>query len=135
MSWLTVAMILAVVIAVVLFTRRDRAGGGGTGPGPDAWVLSKLRQAGSDLNKAHPIEFFLYFPSSEAADRVAAKLESQGFTVKSGVNPKSKDQWSVAATKSLVPELAEMVRLRSTLGELAATEHGSYDGWGTEVVK
>ena len=75
MSWLIAAVVI-VVVAILLALRF--AGREAT---PDVRVLSQLRQAGSDLNKPHPIEFFLYFSSEEGRNRAASQLRSLGFAV------------------------------------------------------
>ena len=101
---------------------------------PDAQVLAQLRKAGSDLSKAHPIEFFLYAPNKEAAERLESQVRALHFETK--VQPAAQgSQWLVLATKSMVPKQADLVLVREKLTALAAAEKGEYDGWGTPVVK
>jgi hypothetical protein len=124
-------LVLVCAIATLLFVwpRVARAQ-----QGLDAQVIAQLRKAGSNLAKPHQIEFFLYVATREAAERLASKVRQLHFDVK--VEPAAKgSDWLVLATKSLVPAESELVRLRTTFGELAAAENGTYDGWGTEVVK
>ena len=45
-------------------------------------VIEQLRLAGSNLSKPHPIDFYIYVPSQESANRVAAALSPQGFQTK-----------------------------------------------------
>ena len=101
---------------------------------PDSQVIAQLRMAGSDLSKPHPIEFFLYVPTREAAERVGSRLRALNF--EANVTPAAQGpEWLVLATKLMRPEKAELVRLRKVFGELVAAEKGQYDGWGTPVVK
>jgi len=101
---------------------------------PDAQVLAQLRKAGSDLSKPHPIEFFLYAPSKEAAQRLEAQVRALHFETK--VQPAAQgSEWLVLATKSMVPRQADLVSVREKFTALAAAEKGQYDGWGTPVVK
>ena len=72
---------------------------------PDARVLAQLRKAGSDLSKPHAIEFFLYVPTREAAERLASKLRTIKFETKVAASPQA-DHWLVSATKSMVPDEA-----------------------------
>jgi hypothetical protein len=130
MTWTTVTVILLVIVAVWAMLHRI-----GSNTQPDVQVLRRLRKAGSDLTKRHPIEFFLYFPSRESRDRIASTLQAQGFSMQAGENLKSAKSWSIVATGSMVPTAPELVCLRAELGALAAAENGDYDGWGTEVVK
>jgi Regulator of ribonuclease activity B len=131
MSWPIVAIIVVVAIATLLFALNRN----GREAAPDIRGLSLLRQGGSDLSKPHQVEFFLHFASKEDGDRVAEKLRLQGFVISRSESSKGVHPWTVVATRSMVPEVTELVRLRSTLTELAAAEHGDYDGWGSPVVK
>jgi hypothetical protein len=100
----------------------------------DGQVIAQLKKAGSNLKKSHEIEFFLYFPSKDAADRVVMKLIAQGFTAKvdqSANGPELK----VFATKSMIPTETALVNIRNQFDAMALAEQGEYDGWGTSVVK
>ena len=121
----------AVIVFAISFTKSathsDRSG--------DAEVVAQLRKAGSDLSKPHPVEFFLYFPSKAAADRVSDKLNSMGFDVAVEPAAQGKLPWLAYATKSMVPASAELERLRSVFDALSASEQGEYDGWETPIVQ
>ena len=101
---------------------------------PDEAVLNQLRKAGSDLSKPHPVEFFLYFPSQDFAERAKTHVQSAGFAAKVE-HAAQGETWLCFATKSAVPELATMQKIRKDLGALATSLSGVYDGWGTSVVK
>ena len=102
---------------------------------PDVAGLSKLRQAGSNLRSPHSMEFFLYFPSKEAAQRASLELTREGFVVEVKPSASSSGSWLTLAKKNMVPAVAELVQIRESLSKLAATEHGQYDGCGASVVK
>jgi hypothetical protein len=125
-----VAVALVLVVAVLAFLRRA-----GAEVAPDAQVLSHLRQAGSDLSKTHHVEFFMYFPDEEAAQRIASRLVPQGFGVRVEPAADGRSEWLVLATRPMVPQAAELERLRGHLTALASSEGGSYDGWGAPVVQ
>ena len=127
---IVIACVVAVVIGAVVFLRVA-----GSDAAPDVAVLSQLRQAGSDLNKPHNIEFCLYLPNQAAAERVATKLVHQGFGASVSAAAAGRSGWLLLATRTMVPEVAELVRLRALLSSLAIAEQGEYDGWGTPVVK
>jgi hypothetical protein len=42
--------------------------------------------------------------------------------------------WVIHGNKKNGPSEAELLRLRRWFDEIAATQNGDYDGWGTEVV-
>ena len=103
-------------------------------PNPDAEVIEQLRQAGSDLSKPHPIEFYFYFPTEGAADKACEKLASQSYSVV--VRPSASTNESLClATKSLIPTVDELNRLSSEFEALATELGGEYDGWGSPVVQ
>jgi len=100
----------------------------------DLAVIQQLANAGSDLSKPHPIEFFLYFPSEQLAQSAAAQVRQAGFQAKVELGAEKKN-WLCLATKSLVPAHAALVAIRAQFEELASNLGGEYDGWGTPVVQ
>jgi regulator of RNase E activity RraB len=103
-------------------------------PDLDQSVLVQLRKAGSDLTKPHHIEFFLYFPTQPVADQAALTIRKAGFEVEAR-NAAQGDHWLCFATKTMVPELSDLQKIRGDFVRLAASMNGEYDGWGTQVVK
>jgi Regulator of ribonuclease activity B len=100
----------------------------------DGRVIAQLHQAGSDVTKPHPVEFFFYFSSQETADRVAARLNDFGLASK--VEPAAHgEEWAILASKTMIPTDADMTQLRDAFEKIAAAEHGTYDGWGSPVVR
>jgi hypothetical protein len=94
----------------------------------DDAVIDQLRAAGSDLSKPHPLDFYIYVPTEEAARRVAATLTGEGFQVAvrtAATGP----GWLALASKTLVPSPAALASIRQRLTKVAATEGGEYDGW------
>ena len=103
-------------------------------PNSDAEVIEQLRLAGSNLEKPHPIEFFLYFPTETAAGSACDVLKSRSFSV--SVRPSaSTSEFLCLAEKPLIPTVDELNRLTSELESLAARLGGEYDGWGSPVVE
>jgi regulator of RNase E activity RraB len=107
---------------------------GGTQNDPDEQVLEQLKAAGSDLSKPHKIEFFLYFPTEEKADRAATEIKKEAATVEVRLGSDGND-WLCFATKEMVPKHSDLVRLREIFNAVAMKSNGEYDGWGTAVVK
>jgi regulator of RNase E activity RraB len=100
----------------------------------DRAVLQQLREAGSDLSKPHQIEFYLYFPTEEAAGKAAEKLEAEGFE---GEMRRAPDltRWMCLVYQQMVPELSKIAALKRRLGKLAQEFGGEYDGWETNIEK
>jgi len=103
-------------------------------PDLDQSVLSQLQKVGSDLSKPHSIEFFLYFPAQSVAENAATLIRAAGFEVDVRRAAQG-DTWLCLATKTMVPKLADLQKIRHTFVDLAASLNGEYDGWGTPVVK
>lgn len=127
----TSLIVLVLVIAGVLIYSRL---GGSANLSLDGQVIHQLEKAGSNISKAHDIEFFFYFPTLEAAERIATVLTSQGFTAKAQPAAKGND-FVVLATKSMIPSDTELAALRKKFNTISAAEKGEYDGWGSPVVK
>jgi len=125
-----VIVVAAVVTIGVLFARSA-----GAQTGKDAQVIGQLKKAGSNLSKPHPIDFYLYFPTREAAERVAVKVRALGCDIKRIDPAASGPGWLVLATKTIVPVEAELVKLRNEFETFARIEKGEYDGWETQVIK
>jgi hypothetical protein len=101
---------------------------------PDGLVIAQLREH-SNVTKPHEIEFFLYLPTQQAAERAARDLTARGFKVE--VSPPISDdpKWPAFATKSMVPRLEALEEIRHDLTALAESLGGAYDGWGTPLVQ
>jgi len=103
-------------------------------PDLDQSVLVQLRKAGSDLSKPHNIEFFLYFPTRAVAEKAASPIRNAGFEV-DVKRAAQGDTWLCFATKTMVPELPDLQKIRRNFVTLAISMNGEYDGRGTQVVK
>jgi hypothetical protein len=100
----------------------------------DQQVLDQLREAGSDLSKPHPLEFYLYFPTEESAHRAAERIADDGFSVEVKRAAQRSD-WMCYVTKRMAPKRTEIAAIGSRFRSLAREFGGEYDGWETEVVK
>lgn len=122
------------LLGLYLFLRGHARGAAGrSSTDPDAATLAELARAGSDLERTHEMEFFLYLPDRTTADAVAAQLEAEGFAVGVKASEEGGD-WLCLATRTMVPTLDELQRLRRHLGAVAESREGAYDGWGATVV-
>ncbi len=120
----------AASVALMFFARRAKQ----RAMSVDGRVIEHLRLAGSDLTRPHSVEFFFYFPTQDAANRVAAQLGQFGLTSRVE-RAEHGDEWAVLATKSMVPTDVAMTELRAAFAPLSAAEGGTYDGWGSSTVR
>jgi regulator of RNase E activity RraB len=129
--YISITSLVALVIAGVLIYSRL---GASDELSTDGQVIQQLKKAGSNISKPHDIEFFFYFPTLEAAERIATELKSEGFTAKAELAAKG-NEFVVLATKSMIPSDVELTALRQKFNAMSASEKGDYDGWGSPVVK
>jgi hypothetical protein len=121
---------LIVVCVVVLLIRKK----GPTQGNSDAQVIDRLMKAGSDLTRAHDIEFLFYFPSRASAENISTRLQADGYKV--SIEEAIQGQRSILhATRSTVPLLSDLQALRPKLDDLAARESGIFDSWKAEVLR
>jgi hypothetical protein len=128
-KWVLTAVVIAVAAVGILRSRNASAQ-----ESMDGKTLAQLAKAGSDLRKPHDIDFFFYFPTQDAAEKAAPKLVALGLSTKIDRAAKGPD-WVIHGNKTMIPSEAELQKLRRMFDEIAATQNGDYDGWGTEVVK
>lgn len=149
---LLILFLLVVGLAVIFFLKRKSASDDGkplnststqsSQPGKesasaandDRAVLEQLREAGSDFSKPHQIEFYLYFPTEDAAGQAAQKLEAEGFE---GEMQRSVDlkNWLCLVRQEMLPELSKIGTAKRRLTKLAQEFGGEYDGWETKIEK
>ena len=103
-------------------------------PSPDRMRIDKLVKAGSDVSKSHHIDFYLRFPTQQAAEKAETKLISLAFAT-SVERTKAGSEWLVVASKVMLPVEPDLSGLRDKLNYIAAADHGVYEGWETKVVK
>jgi hypothetical protein len=99
----------------------------------DQEALDSLREAGSDLSKAHPFDFYLYHNHKSGAQQICAELNQAGFqgSVQEGA---IEGEWLCLARLNLVPSIEKLSELDQLFEELIRTYGGEYDGWETIVV-
>ena len=95
-------------------------------------VLATLRKNGSDINKPHRFDFFVYVPKRVYTLKAADRVRRSGFAAKvSG----SKKPCLVLASKTIIPATANLADHVRFFEQIAAAVGGEFDGWETEVVE
>jgi hypothetical protein len=101
----------------------------------DAQLIDQLRKRGSDPFKAHEVDFFLAFPTQEAAASLAAQLSTEGFKTDVVDTPDNGElRFSLHAQKSLQLTVPDMQALSRRLTDAATLKGGRYDGWSAKPV-
>jgi hypothetical protein len=104
----------------------------------DSWderLIDQLRKRGSDPFKPHDVDFFLAFPTHEAAQELAAQLTIEGFKTDVIDTPESGElRYSLHAQKSLHLSVPDMKDLSRRLTDAAVARGGRYDGWSAKQV-
>ena len=134
---LLIALVVIAALALVRFTRRSGAAAMtapiGSGEA-DAQTLLALRNAGADLTKPTEVNFYLYFPTREAAERAADSARTPSFTAKVGEGADGKS-WLCRVSGEMVPSESAIRAASTRLQALAATLGGEYDGWEAAVTR
>ena len=101
----------------------------------DAKTVQALREAGSDISKPHPIDFFFYgFVDRASAERFSQELNRPGWKFDAHQTPEASD-WTVIASTVMVPDAREISDMRARFDALATKFGGEYDGWEAAVTK
>jgi histidinol-phosphate/aromatic aminotransferase/cobyric acid decarboxylase-like protein len=104
----------------------------------DSWderLIDQLRKHGSDPFKPHDVDFFLAFPTREAAEALAARLTTEGFKTDVVDSPENGDlRFSLHAHKSMLLVVPDMKELSRRLTDAAKEKEGRYDGWSAKPV-
>jgi len=101
----------------------------------DARLIDQLRKRGSDPFKPHDLDFFLAFPTREAADEMAAQMTTEGFKTDVIDTPESGElRFSLHAQKTLHLTVPDMQDLSRRLTDMAIAKGGRYDGWSAKQV-
>jgi regulator of RNase E activity RraB len=104
----------------------------------DRGVIQALRNAGSDLNKAHALEHHFITYNRSKADAVISDELAGGYKASavSTLNDKSGTQyWYFDLVKSVVPAEETVFAESLRMTRLAKKHEVEYDGWGCVVVK
>jgi Regulator of ribonuclease activity B len=101
----------------------------------DARVIDQLRKRGSDPFKPHDVDFFLAFPSAEAAEQLSTQLRSEGFDAEIRDTPDNGElRYVIHAHKSMQLTVPDMQELSRRLTDAALARGGRYDGWSAKQV-
>jgi hypothetical protein len=114
------------------FLRRllRRAGSPGKPADGDAAVIAQLVAVGANLAVPHPVDFFLYFPTEDAARQAGERVagEARQVTVQPAA---SGPTWLVQVVETMVVDLDAMHARTDEFESLSHELGGEYDGWGT----
>ena len=127
--WKTVFFVILVLGFVIFFAACDMLNLSKT----DQATLDSLRDAGSDLSKVHPFDFYLYHENKAGAQRICAELEQSGFQV-SVSEGAIQGEWLCLARLSFLPSVEKLSELSRVFEELINVHGGEYDGWETIVI-
>jgi hypothetical protein len=102
---------------------------------PDALVLLQMVQIGSDLQKPHSPEFAFEAETEPSARALAKELAELDYLVEIYPPDQDSSAYQVIAHRSMVLELAPLMKLTRQFEALAVRHGAIYDGWGAEIVE
>lgn len=99
----------------------------------DQAALDSLKEAGSDLTKPHPFDFYLYHNNKAGAQRLCGELNRMDFrvVVQEGA---LEGEWLCLASLEIVPSIEKLDELSQMFEGLIDSYGGDYDGWETIVI-
>jgi hypothetical protein len=96
---------------------------------PDQLQIEQLAKAGIDMSKPQEIAFTLHFADAHNEAKACVSIYEKKFDVVSERPEKADEKWTCTATKTMVPELKILRKIRRDFDAIAAANRGSYDGW------
>lgn len=100
-------------------------------------TIQALKDAGSDIEKPHPLEHHFYCYTPEALKVLMSKGESLGYRIANvGDNEhEGTHYWYGDLIKETVLDIEVINNENSLMLRLASEFGGDYDGWGTPIVE
>ena len=101
----------------------------------DAQVIQALKEAGSNLSKPHPIDFyFVEFADRASAERFDRDWDQASWKLDVHQMP-GLSEWTVIASTVMVPDLQAISDLSARFNVLAPKYGADYDGWEAAVTQ
>jgi regulator of RNase E activity RraB len=97
-------------------------------------LIKLLKERGSDLKKPHAVEFYVYLPTRVLANKMARKIQKEGFEVHVISDP-SGARWLCLPIKNIIPNAKTLTSIQKHFNTMAQPFGGKCDGWGTQVEK
>ena len=94
-------------------------------------ALAVLEHVGVDTAQRCAFDFYLYFPTENAAATVGRELSETGFRCQ--VRSSVRGEWLCLATARVVPDDAALETVFHLMETMAEDFGGSFDGWETQV--
>jgi len=102
---------------------------------PDQSQIEQLAKAGVDMSRPQEITFTLHFADAHNEAKACVSIYEKKFDVVSQRPEKADEKWTCTATKTMVPELKILRKIRRDFDAIASANKGTYDGWKIESGK
>lgn len=99
---------------------------------PDQLQIEQLAKSGIDMSKPQEIAFTLHFADAHNLAKACVSIYEKKFDVVSQRPEKADEKWTCIATKTMLPELKALRKIRRDFEAIAAANKGSYEGWNIE---
>ena len=97
---------------------------------PDQLQIEQLAKAGIDMSKPQEIAFTLHFADAHNEAKACVSIYEKKFNVVSERPEKADEKWTCIATKTMVPELKILRKIRRDFEAIANANKGTYDEIG-----
>jgi hypothetical protein len=100
----------------------------------DRTVLDNLVRNGANLNDPRQTDWFLYFPTEDAARSAEATLLEHHYQVHvNAPDPGVSDEWCVIGTLNVRLSMGYIASMTRMFTLFAQESGGTYDGWGAQI--
>src|SRR5262245_13016333 len=99
---------------------------------PDQLQIEQMAKAGVDMSKPQVISFLLHFSDGDGEAEGCVRIYEKKFNVVTSRPEKAGEKWTCEATKTMLPELKVLRKIRRDFSAIAAANRGTYEGWKIE---
>ena len=98
-------------------------------------IIGELLEEGDDITKAREVEHYMFFQLPAQQERALQRLQGLGYEVKEHIEQEGDYCYGAVLVKEQDVTEATMMESVALMEEVAAVEHGMYEGWSTVLAK
>lgn len=102
----------------------------------DLTVLGQMNAHGADLRLPRTVDYFVHFPTQEAAIAAMARVQADGYDCDvTAATDATSNPWTLVAKKPgvVLADADSVARARDLFDGLASDHGGTFDGWGAPI--
>ena len=96
----------------------------------DGDAMRRVISSGSDPSRPMVVDFAVAVPNEEKGNRIKQRVQNRGYSVKIYKDEETKE-WTCYCSREMILDHALLLSYQKELDELAQSDEGFSDGWGT----